>query len=1273
MRLLSIFLAVAVLTLALARAEDPLADAVQRGDVSTFKALLAKGVAIDPRDEKGWTPLIHAIHLGRTEMAQMLLDAGADVRATTKGGSSALAFAAGRANPSMVKTLLARGADWRVNKAQPVWTAITGGNLEILQAMMARGAEPTRVEFGTTPLMAATFRGHQTMVDFLLASGADINGADESRATPLLVAAKKGMTTIARTLIAKGARVDAVGSCGDSECTGHTALMYAAESGEPELVKILLAAGADARALESAALKTADLNGQVEIARLLIAADAKMKSSAESHPARALTAGVSSRAPSADDRVTAALTHPRKFVSAPAAKPSPPIRLAIIPDGQNVASADLLTAALSRQSGLALVEREQIARVLAEHALLRDLQTHPPYAQLGRLLNANALVFLQTRSVSSQEILEVRVVSVNPGVVLDSIYASLPLGDPAAWAQSLRERVAAMLPKFGVSAADAIPISMVNLRASIDLAPAREAERALTALLAHRLVHEPHFFVLERRDMERLLLEKDLARPEPAGFWTAGCLLDGRIDVGFGDSREVTLTLNLRPGKGGPGKTIAIKGDQARLADLAEAALARINEALSKETSGSKWRPEAEAQQYFEEAAWADALGAHEIARRSSESSWALGLRTFDLARIRVRSCAREIEAQRTAMQENINRALPGVRPCDFSKDPLNHPHRGADALSAPQLLDLGIHALEAYSEGLHLLRREPPQLARWLALSKETFSSATIPLLLVRSASDQIENEERLKTLRKLFQEVSDEVVEVFAETPSASSAAIDFLALKAAQARWWHGDDLATAVRDLFAKRFTTNDATHRARLREAVVRSCAGMSLAGEYFDEGRPRRGWLELAKTLSGETAPEDQFVGYFLSYHLARPQREKEQAAAKFVELLPQVSRVAAAEPAARVHYVRIFDQLSDDLWARTNLPLFQLNEVAQDGRALLKKTAEADALHAGLAGKPSTDGWAGRRVTPAAAPKKTVTRFWHPFALHLPGAGEPENFHFKDTTFTWAEGKIWCYGEFGEYGSDAEKFKGFIFQIDPATFQTSVIAVPPFSARDDRTTLAVSDRFVVLCRARGFLARYERASKEWRVFDEIKPAVGRLPLLADERLYVEFDIDGNRGVAALDHATNAIELLVSNRRKPAISPLDAAVVRVSAIQLGVRGEVAIETKKQSPGTERPATGDTFIYDPRHKSWQQATPGAFASTQSSTATPLRRASRSPAYDFKIGPDQPMLHGIQLWDGSLAQRIEKRPPYLMYPLPPGTVFPCDGQGAGFWFIPADAPP
>jgi len=95
-----------------------------------------------------------------------------------------------------------------------------------------------------TPLLAALWNGDRTAALVLISAGADPNAADTRPvighgATPLHFAADLDDSELVRALIAAGADVNA------QSLAGHTPLWWACNAGRATAARALLAAGAD--------------------------------------------------------------------------------------------------------------------------------------------------------------------------------------------------------------------------------------------------------------------------------------------------------------------------------------------------------------------------------------------------------------------------------------------------------------------------------------------------------------------------------------------------------------------------------------------------------------------------------------------------------------------------------------------------------------------------------------------------------------------------------------------------------------------------------------------------------------------------------------------------------------------------------------------------------------------------------------------------------------------------------------------------------------------
>ncbi len=251
-------------------------------EVPLLRGALDAGLNPNFRDSEGNTLLMMAAAAwGRPGLAfQLLLERGADVNARSREGKTALMFAAASFNPESVRKLLDRGADIRARdrwgQTSLHWCAnwyqgdLYIGSKETRHAECARtllkaGAEVNAPDkAGMTPLMHAAAGGHGRIVSTLLEHGANANLRDRRKRSALTWCARAGTThPVVSELLEAGARVglmealllrdlklarERVGvadALGGRDPCGRTVLHLAALEGDLQLVRQLVAAGAN--------------------------------------------------------------------------------------------------------------------------------------------------------------------------------------------------------------------------------------------------------------------------------------------------------------------------------------------------------------------------------------------------------------------------------------------------------------------------------------------------------------------------------------------------------------------------------------------------------------------------------------------------------------------------------------------------------------------------------------------------------------------------------------------------------------------------------------------------------------------------------------------------------------------------------------------------------------------------------------------------------------------------------------------------------------------
>jgi ankyrin repeat protein len=228
--------------------ETPLMVAARTGNPETVELLLASGAHADARAARGQTALMWAVAQKHAEVVKVLIAHGADVHARSNiwsqmmavpphglpeynreiphGSDTALMFAARVGDLESAKLLVAAGANVNDQDAWGVSATVLAahsGYADLVEFLLAKGADPNAATPGFTALHEAIMRRDERTVSALLAHGADPNaplqawtptrrsskdfhfGPELVGATPFWLAARFNEPGVMRLLVQHGA------------------------------------------------------------------------------------------------------------------------------------------------------------------------------------------------------------------------------------------------------------------------------------------------------------------------------------------------------------------------------------------------------------------------------------------------------------------------------------------------------------------------------------------------------------------------------------------------------------------------------------------------------------------------------------------------------------------------------------------------------------------------------------------------------------------------------------------------------------------------------------------------------------------------------------------------------------------------------------------------------------------------------------------------------------------------------------------------------------
>jgi ankyrin repeat protein len=192
---------------------EMLIKALQDSDETEVARLITAGAPIDRGNDMGITPLMIAAINEDAENIRLLLDAGADPEARTLNGLTALIMVAQQGKAKSIRPLVEGGAD-------------------------IEGVDDI-ADHNNTPLGWAAYLGQVEVVKELIVLGANLNYIPSGQGdTPVISAVRAYRVEVVKVL------VEAKADLTIRNRMGKTALDYAKEMNDAEMIALLEAAGA---------------------------------------------------------------------------------------------------------------------------------------------------------------------------------------------------------------------------------------------------------------------------------------------------------------------------------------------------------------------------------------------------------------------------------------------------------------------------------------------------------------------------------------------------------------------------------------------------------------------------------------------------------------------------------------------------------------------------------------------------------------------------------------------------------------------------------------------------------------------------------------------------------------------------------------------------------------------------------------------------------------------------------------------------------------------
>jgi ankyrin repeat protein len=197
-----------------AQGTTPVIIACQGGSPGIVQKVLAAGASAKVARWDGVSALSLCAAYSTADVLERMIAAGASPDTPNAQGQTPVMYAASQGKADNVAVLVKHGAD--INRATPsgftsLFFAVKSGVAGAPQAIVTAGANPSYVApDGTTALHLALLSQNTLVAEYLIERGANVNTWNIQGKQPLQVAVEKGDLKLAKLLLAKGANPNAL-------------------------------------------------------------------------------------------------------------------------------------------------------------------------------------------------------------------------------------------------------------------------------------------------------------------------------------------------------------------------------------------------------------------------------------------------------------------------------------------------------------------------------------------------------------------------------------------------------------------------------------------------------------------------------------------------------------------------------------------------------------------------------------------------------------------------------------------------------------------------------------------------------------------------------------------------------------------------------------------------------------------------------------------------------------------------------------------------------